>query len=188
MTDLPSHLQEIKRPRKNPIFKQHFKWTPQEDLELIELVKRFGDDNWRYLAKSMNGRNSRQCRERWQYYLNPNLKKDEWTEDEDNLILSKFIELGPRWMQIAKFFEHRTDAMIKNRYHVLQRIMKKEKEIHNNDVISQKKEDTEDYNELDKTDEYFFCDNFEQLIHFEISDSEDPYLWDTFDDCNFMQI
>lgn len=105
--------------RKKPIYCQHYRWTNYEDDILRKLVEEFGENDWRHLAKRMDGRNSRQCRERWQYYLNPNLKVGDWTKEEDELILSKTKELGPKWMTIKNFFPNRTDAMIKNRYRFL---------------------------------------------------------------------
>ena len=63
-----------------------------------------------------------QCKDRWNYYLNPQLKFVEWTKDEDNLLFSKIKEIGPKWTKIAKCFENRTDAMIKNRYNALMRM------------------------------------------------------------------
>ena len=102
--------------RKKPVFCSHYKWSKFEDDLLRELVVKFGENDWRHLAKKMEGRNSRQCRERWQYYLNPNLKVGNWTKEEDELILKKREELGPKWMTIKNFFKNRTDAMIKNRY------------------------------------------------------------------------
>ena len=55
---------------------------------------------------------------------------ENWTKEEDQLILQKTKELGPKWMTIKKFFRFRTDAMIKNRYRELMRIdQKREKYI-----------------------------------------------------------
>lgn len=105
--------------KKNPKRCQHFKWSTQEDNKLRQLVLVFGVNNWKNLVKNMEGRNSRQCRERWQYYLNPYLKIGNWTKEEDELILQKREELGPKWMTIKKYFRFRTDAMIKNRYNAL---------------------------------------------------------------------
>ena len=50
---------------------------------------------------------------------------ENWTKEEDQLILQKTKELGPKWMTIKKFFRFRTDAMIKNRYRELIRIDQK---------------------------------------------------------------
>ena len=115
-------------PRKKPIYRPHCKWTKEEDEKLKELIKEYGENDWRHLAKKFEGRNSRQCRERWNYYLNPRLKQGQWSIEEDQQILKKYDELGPRWMEISKYFESRTDAMIKNRYNYLIRNEKKLRE------------------------------------------------------------
>ena len=67
----------------------------------------------------MDGRNPRQCKDRWSNYLNPNLNVGDWTQEEDDLILKKREELGPKWKIIATFFNNRTDSMIKTRYNAL---------------------------------------------------------------------
>ena len=105
--------------QKTPAFSNHKKWTENEDARLINLVKVFGRKNWPYIAKGMGKRNSRQCRERWNNYLNPKLNFDEWTKEEDELIIQKRRELGPKWVVISKFFNNRTDSMIKTRYNAL---------------------------------------------------------------------
>lgn len=116
---------EIPGAKQKPIYKPHVKWTAAEDYRLKEMIKIFGDDNWRCLAKQMVGRNPRQCRERWQYYLSPELKIGGWSKEEDALIIEKTTQYGKKWKSLVQFFNHRTDAMIKNRYYVLLRQEKK---------------------------------------------------------------
>lgn len=116
-----------KHAKKKPIYCQHIKWTKEEDDNLRQLVKKYGENNWMEISKNMGNRKIRQCRERWQNYLNPNLKIGNWTNEEDELILKKRYELGPKWKVIEKFFENRTDAMIKTRYNAL--IRDKERKI-----------------------------------------------------------
>lgn len=114
-----NHPINAKKLKKKPIFQNHRKWTKDEDEKLLQLIKEFGDNDWRHLAKKFDGRNSRQCRERWNYYLNPDLIQGQWTHEEDDLIISLRNRLGPQWTKISKYFKHRTDAMIKNRYNNL---------------------------------------------------------------------
>jgi hypothetical protein len=111
----------MRKPRAKPIYKGHAKFTPAEDLRLSYLVHQHGTDSWRLIAQYMDGRNSRQCRERWLYYLDPDRNVHPWTEEEDALIERKYHELGARWTLMVPFFTHRTDSMIKNRFMVLKR-------------------------------------------------------------------
>jgi hypothetical protein len=50
-------------------------------------VTEYGAKNWTYIAKNLPGRIGKQCRERWHNHLNPEIKKDRWTEEEDDAII-----------------------------------------------------------------------------------------------------
>jgi hypothetical protein len=104
-----------------PNGKPHAKFTAEEDETLRALVEEFGPVDWMRIAQRMNGRNPRQCKERWLNYLAPTLRSAIWTRDEDRLLLQKVRELGAKWVQIAKFFPNRTDSMVKNRFNRLKR-------------------------------------------------------------------
>jgi hypothetical protein len=105
------------------------KFTAADDEQLRELVEQFGDSDWLLISDQMNGRNARQCRERWINYLAPSLNNGPWTPEEDMLLLQKYRELGCKWVHIAKFFPQRTDAMVKNRFNRIQRRDAKDQEL-----------------------------------------------------------
>lgn len=91
-------------------------FTKEEDAVLTRLVAQYPGD-WYEIANQMPDRNVRQCRERWKKYLDPNLKNDSWTDEEDSLLLQKYDEFGTKWKEIAKFFPDKTDIGVKNRYY-----------------------------------------------------------------------
>lgn len=41
---------------------------------LVQLVKRFGIKKWSHIARLLNGRVGKQCRERWHNHLRPNIR------------------------------------------------------------------------------------------------------------------
>ena len=100
------------------------KFCPAEDEMLRQLVREHGENAWELIASKMTGRNVRQVKERWMTYLSPALNNGPFTPEEDQLLLEKHRELGPKWVKIAKFFQGRTDTSIKNRFIVLKRKMK----------------------------------------------------------------
>lgn len=62
-------------------------WTKEEDAIVESMVKQNGPKNWSLIAQNLPGRIGKQCRERWHNHLNPNIKKERWTEEEDLQIM-----------------------------------------------------------------------------------------------------
>ena len=69
-------------------------WTPEEDATVIRLVQIHGTKKWSFIARQLNGRLGKQCRERWYNHLNPDINKGEWTDEEDRILLDAHEELG----------------------------------------------------------------------------------------------
>ena len=99
----------------------HKKFTEDEDRRIKDLVRVYGDNCWSKLASFFFNRCGRQLKERWFNYLAPNVNKDDWTPEEEELLLQKLQECGKKWRKISCFFKGRTDVHLKNRFRMMKR-------------------------------------------------------------------
>ncbi|CAM8959247.1 unnamed protein product [Rhodiola kirilowii] len=90
-------------------------WTEEEDKILMEYVEVHGKGQWNRIAKNTGlKRCGKSCRLRWVNYLSPNVKRGNFTEEEDDLIIRLHKLLGNRWSLIAGRVPGRTDNQVKN--------------------------------------------------------------------------
>jgi hypothetical protein len=97
------------------------KFTPEDDERLANLIRQHGSKDWFVIAMIMGNRNARQCRDRYNNYLNPGLHHGEWTHEEDELLRAKHKEYGAKWHKISAFFVNRSDIGLRNRWLILAR-------------------------------------------------------------------
>ncbi|KAK7346867.1 hypothetical protein VNO80_21390 [Phaseolus coccineus] len=91
-------------------------WSPEEDAKLKSYIEDHGTGgNWIALPQKIGlKRCGKSCRLRWLNYLRPNIKHGGFSEEEDHIICSLYVNIGSRWSIIAAQLPGRTDNDIKN--------------------------------------------------------------------------
>ncbi|KAF8043232.1 hypothetical protein BT93_A1546 [Corymbia citriodora subsp. variegata] len=93
-------------------------WTPEEDKKLRAYVSKYGFWNWRQLPKYAGlSRCGKSCRLRWMNYLRPDIKRGNYTKEEEDTIVRLQKLLGNKWSAIASHLPRRTDNELKNHWH-----------------------------------------------------------------------
>ncbi|KAL8033188.1 hypothetical protein ABFX02_13G145750 [Erythranthe guttata] len=90
-------------------------WSTAEDLRLTTFIQNNGHANWRALPKQAGLlRCGKSCRLRWVNYLSPNVRRGNFSPEEEQIIINMHTSIGNKWSKIASCLPGRTDNEIKN--------------------------------------------------------------------------
>jgi hypothetical protein len=128
----PSTISNKKYIKKQRLRTTPEKWSKEEDLKLIKLVKKFSEgcftDTWTRIAEQISNKTPSQCFQHWNRVLNPNINKEPWTiEEEAILIKLSYDSNGNKvksWSNIASYLKGRTDIQCRYQFQKLERSKK----------------------------------------------------------------
>ncbi|KAK0760522.1 hypothetical protein N5P37_006716 [Trichoderma harzianum] len=97
-------------------------WSSSEDTQLRDAFEQFGS-RWVQVSRYLKTRSADQCAARWQNYLDPNIKRQKWSHDEDLRLLQAYSVHGSNWKMIQMHeLMDRSLQDIRNRYKSLFRL------------------------------------------------------------------
>ncbi|GBF97104.1 hypothetical protein Rsub_10115 [Raphidocelis subcapitata] len=93
-------------------------WKNTEDEILKAAVMKYGLNQWARISSLLVRKSAKQCKARWYEWLDPAIKKTEWTREEDEKLLHLAKLLPTQWRTIAPIVG-RTPAQCLERYEKL---------------------------------------------------------------------
>mmetsp|Transcript_43226 Transcript_43226/g.102084 ORF Transcript_43226/g.102084 Transcript_43226/m.102084 type:complete len:787 (-) Transcript_43226:197-2557(-) len=93
-------------------------WKNTEDEILKAAVMKYGKNQWSRIASLLSRKSAKQCKARWYEWLDPSIKKTEWTKEEDEKLLHLAKIMPTQWRTIAPIVG-RTAAQCLERYEKL---------------------------------------------------------------------
>ena len=76
-------------------------WRNTEDEILKAAVMKYGMTQWSRIASLLHRKSAKQCKARWNEWLDPSIKKTEWSRDEEEKLLHLAKLLPTQWRTIA---------------------------------------------------------------------------------------
>ena len=99
-----------------------FGWSKDEDARLTDIMKKYKNPrDWEPIAKEHNrGRTAKECHERWIRYLKPGVRKGQWTDHEDAVVMEVVTtsteQPFTRWSDLAQRLPGRVGKQIRDRW------------------------------------------------------------------------
>jgi phage terminase large subunit-like protein len=93
-----------------------WQWTAEEDILLSSLAKHYSQD-WSKIVEFFPNKSVSNVKKRYLNKHSPEIRKSNWTSQEDQVILSLYTEQNCSWIQIAEHLIGRQPDAIKNRFY-----------------------------------------------------------------------
>ncbi|XP_055313369.1 cell division cycle 5-like protein [Sitodiplosis mosellana] len=106
-------------------------WRNIEDEILKAAVMKYGKTQWSRVSSLLHRKSAEQCKARWHEWLDPSVKKTEWSRDEDERLLHLAKLMPTQWRTIAPMIG-RTAAQCLDRYEYLLDMAQKKDEVEDN--------------------------------------------------------
>lgn len=90
-------------------------WKNTEDEILKAAVMKYGKQQWARVASLLNRKSAKQCKARWNEWLDPSVRKVEWSREEDEKLLHLAKLMPAQWRTIGPLVG-RTASQCQERY------------------------------------------------------------------------
>jgi len=99
-----------------------YSWTKEDDTRLTDVMKKYKNPlDWEPIAKEHGrGKTAKECHERWIRYLKPGVRKGQWQDHEDAIVVEAVTTSSEqpftRWSDLAQRLPGRVGKQIRDRW------------------------------------------------------------------------
>mmetsp|Transcript_18332 Transcript_18332/g.25489 ORF Transcript_18332/g.25489 Transcript_18332/m.25489 type:complete len:332 (-) Transcript_18332:12-1007(-) len=87
-------------------------WKDTEDQILKAAVMKYGLNQWDRISSLLINKTARQCKSRWIFWLNPKLKKSQWSFEEDERLIYLSYIFPSQWSTIAPYLNRTPEQCV----------------------------------------------------------------------------
>ncbi|GFX99235.1 cell division cycle 5-like protein [Trichonephila clavipes] len=103
-------------------------WRNTEDEILKAAVMKYGKNQWSRIASLLHRKSAKQCKARWYEWLDPSIKKTEWTRDEEEKLLHLAKLMPTQWRTIAPIIGRTAAQCLEHYEYLLDQAQRKEED------------------------------------------------------------
>ena len=103
-------------------------WKNTEDEILKAAVMKYGKNQWSRIASLLHRKSAKQCKARWYEWLDPSIKKTEWSREEEEKLLHLAKLMPTQWRTIAPLVGRTAAQCLEHYEYLLDQAQKKDGE------------------------------------------------------------
>lgn len=108
-------------------------WRNTEDEILKAAVMKYGKNQWARIASLLHRKSSKQCKARWFEWLDPSIKKTEWSREEEEKLLHLARLMPTQWRTIAPIIGRTPAQCLEHYEQLLDKAQQKEQDLTEDD-------------------------------------------------------
>ena len=101
-------------------------WRNTEDEVLKAAVMKYGKNQWSRIASVLHRKSAKQCKARWYEWLDPSIKKTEWSREEEEKLLHLAKLMPTQWRTIASIVGRTASQCLEHYEQLLDQAAKKD--------------------------------------------------------------
>ncbi|KAK2843530.1 hypothetical protein Q7C36_011745 [Tachysurus vachellii] len=108
-------------------------WRNTEDEILKAAVMKYGKNQWSRIASLLHRKSAKQCKARWYEWLDPSIKKTEWSREEEEKLLHLAKLMPTQWRTIAPIIGRTAAQCLEHYEYLLDKAAQRDNEEDTND-------------------------------------------------------